>query len=146
MKIIFLTVGKKGGITDEGVSEYVKRLQKYTSIERVILPSSDKKKENEAILKYISDNDFVVVLDENGKELSTIELAGFLEKKMISGEKKIVFVVGGAYGLDETVIKRANIVWSLSKLTFPHEIAWFVLAESVYRAFTVIKGESYHHA
>ena len=146
MKIIFLTVGKKGGITDEGVSEYIKRLQKYTVIERVVLPSSDKKKENEAILKYISDDDFVVTLDEKGKELSTVGLAGFLEKKMISGEKKIIFVIGGAYGLDELVIKRANMIWSLSKLTFPHEIAWLILAESVYRAFTVIKGESYHHA
>ena len=146
MKIIFLTVGKKGGITDEGVSEYVKRLQKYIPVERVVLPSSDKKKENEAILKYLSDEDFVVTLDEKGKEFSTIELASFLEKKMISGEKRVVFVVGGAYGLDVSVINGADMVWSLSKLTFPHEIAWLILAESVYRAFTVIKGESYHHA
>ena len=145
MKIIFLTVGKKGGITDEGVSEYFKRLQKYTIAERVILQSSDKKKENESILKYISDEDFVVALDEKGKEFSTIELASFLEKKMISGEKKIVFVVGGAYGLDESVIKRADMIWSFSKLTFPHEIAWLILSETVYRAFTVLKGESYHH-
>ena len=146
MKIIFLTVGKKGGITDEGVSEYVRRLQKYTTVERVVLPSSDKKKENEAVLKYLSDEDFVVTLDEKGKEFSTIELASFLEKKMISGEKKIVFVVGGAYGLSEDIINRADIVWSLSKLTFPHEIAWLILTETVYRAFTVIKSESYHHA
>ena len=98
------------------------------------------------ILKYLSDEDFVVTLDEKGKEFSTIELASFLEKKMISGEKRVVFVVGGAYGLDVSVINGADMVWSLSKLTFPHEIAWLILAESVYRAFTVIKGESYHHA
>ncbi|MFA6227514.1 MAG: 23S rRNA (pseudouridine(1915)-N(3))-methyltransferase RlmH [Candidatus Paceibacterota bacterium] len=146
MKIIFLTVGKKGGITDDAVSEYVKRLQKYISVERVILPNSNKKKENETIAKHLSDEDFVVALDEKGKGLSTLELAKFLEGKMISGEKKIIFVIGGAYGLDESIIKRADMIWSLSKLTFPHEIAWIVLAESVYRAFTVIKGESYHHA
>jgi 23S rRNA (pseudouridine1915-N3)-methyltransferase len=146
MKIIFLTVGKKGGVTDEATSEYVKRLQKYTQAERAILPCSEKKKENEAILKYISDEDFVVALHEKGKELLTTELADFLEKKMISGEKRVIFVVGGAYGLDESVIKRADVVWSLSRLTFPHEIARLILAEAVYRAFTVIKGEKYHHA
>ena len=88
--------------------------------------------------------DFQTV-DDKGKELNTIELSEFIEKRMIAGDKKVVFIIGGAYGIHKKLYERANFKWSLSKLTFPHQLARLILAESLYRAISVIKKEPYHH-
>lgn len=147
MKFIFISVGKKNysDIAD-AVLDYTKRIERYFKVEWKIIASSDKEKEGESILKTIEPNDFVAALDEKGKELNTIELSEFVEKRMIAGDGKVIFIIGGAYGIDETVLKRANFTWSLSKLTFPHQLVRLLLAESLYRAISVLKKEPYHHA
>jgi 23S rRNA (pseudouridine1915-N3)-methyltransferase len=146
MKILFITVGKQNDSSlSEAINDYTKRINNYFKTEWKIIPSSDIKKESESILKTIESGDYLVVLDERGKELSTIELADFIEKRMIASDKRIIFVIGGAYGVDEEVLQRANFKWSLSKLVFPHQIVRLILSETIYRAITVIKNEPYHH-
>lgn len=146
MKFLFITIGKD---TDknlaESVLDYTKRIDRHIKNEWKVIPSSDIKKESENILKSINPEDYLVVLDDKGKELNTIELSDFIEKRMISGDKRVVFVIGGAYGIGEDVSKRANFIWSLSKLTFPHQLVRLILSESIYRAISVIKKEPYHH-
>ncbi len=147
MKFIFISVGKKNDsdIAD-AVLDYTKRIERYFKAEWKIIPSSDKAKEGESILKSIETGDFVVALDEGGKEFNTIELSEFVEKRMIAGDGRVIFIIGGAYGIDESVLKRANFTWSLSKLTFPHQLVRLLLSESLYRAISVLKKEPYHHA
>jgi 23S rRNA (pseudouridine1915-N3)-methyltransferase len=146
MKIVFITVGKQNDSTlAEAILDYTKRIGRYFEAEWKIIPSSDIKKESETILKSITPGDFLVALDEKGKELGTVELSQFIEKRMIAGDKKLIFVIGGAYGLDGSVLSKANFKWSLSKLTFPHQIVRLILAETVYRSISVIKNEPYHH-
>lgn len=146
MKILFITVGKQNDSSlSEAITDYTKRINNYFKTEWKIIPSSDIKKESENILKSIELGDYLVVLDERGKELSTIELADFIEKRMIASDKRIVFVIGGAYGVDEEILQKANFKWSLSKLVFPHQIVRLILSETIYRAITVIKNEPYHH-
>jgi 23S rRNA (pseudouridine1915-N3)-methyltransferase len=146
MKFIFLSVGKQNNKNiREAVENYTKRINKYMQTSWKIIPTSDINKETKLILKSIEYGDFVVALDERGKELSTIELSQFIEKRMIAGDRRIVFVIGGAYGLNESVIERADFRWSLSKLTFPHQLVRLILSEAVYRAFSVLKKEPYHH-
>ncbi|MFA5651936.1 MAG: 23S rRNA (pseudouridine(1915)-N(3))-methyltransferase RlmH [Candidatus Paceibacterota bacterium] len=147
MKFTFISVGKKNDSDIEvAVADYTKRISRYFPVEWKLIPTSLKEKEAEGILKNIDSGDFVVVLDDKGKEMTTEELAGFIEKRMSASDKKIVFVIGGAYGFTEEVYKRANLKWSLSKLTFPHQLVRLILAESIYRAISVIKKEPYHHA
>ena len=146
MKILFITIGKQNDSSlSDAILDYTKRINNYFKTEWKIIPSSDIKKESENILKSIESDDYLVVLDERGKELSTIELADFIEKRMIASDKRIVFIIGGAYGVGEDVLQRANFKWSLSKLVFPHQIVRLILSETVYRAITVIKNEPYHH-
>ena len=146
MKFIFISVGKKNDSNiEEALVDYTKRIARYFSVEWKLISTSDKEKEGESILKALNTEDFVVMLDDKGKELNTIELSQFIEKRMSASEKRIVFVIGGAYGFSDEVYKRANFKWSLSKLTFPHQLARLILAESLYRAISVIKKEPYHH-
>lgn len=146
MKFIFLSVGKENyKDVRDAVEDYTKRINRYMSTTWKIIPNSDIDRETKLILKSLEPHDFVVALDERGKELHTKELAQFIEKRMIAGDRRIVFIVGGAYGLDDVILERANFTWSLSKLTFPHQLVRLILAESVYRAFSVLKKEPYHH-
>jgi 23S rRNA (pseudouridine1915-N3)-methyltransferase len=146
MKILFITIGKQNdSLLGDAVTEYTNRINKYFKTEWKIIPTSDIKKEGENILKNIESDDFLISLDDKGKEMDTIELSHFIEKRMVDSDKRLVFVIGGAYGISEEVFKRSNFKWSLSKLTFPHQIVRLILAESVYRAVTVIKNEPYHH-
>jgi len=146
MKFLFITIGKD---TDKNLSEsvidYTKRIDRHIKTEWKVISSSDIKKESESILKCLTSEDYFVVLDDKGKELDTIELSQFIEKRMIAGDKRVVFVIGGAYGVGEEVSKRANFIWSLSKLTFPHQLVRLILSEAIYRAISVIKKEPYHH-
>ena len=104
-----------------------------------------KRLEGKMVVEWLDKDDVLVALDERGKEFDSIGLATFLSKKGMEGAKKIVFLIGGAFGLDEAVLKRSNHTWSLSPLTFPHQLVRLILAEQVYRAFTIIKNEKYHH-
>lgn len=139
----------------EGIGEYTKRLERYTDFRLRELPdirntgswpqSKVMQEEGRAILKALPEKDFVIMLDERGKEMDSIEFAEFLERKHQDRMKKIVFVVGGAYGFSPDVYKRGNMQLSLSKMTFSHQVFPLFFIEQLYRAFTIIRGAPYHH-
>ena len=156
MKISLLTVGK----TDvkwvrEGLDLYVSRLSHYVpftleeipELKNVSALSRDqiKEKEGELVLKRIKDADELVLLDERGRELRSVELASWLQDRLARGGRDLVFVIGGAYGFSDKVYDRADGKLSLSRLTFSHQMGRTIFAEQLYRAFTIIKGEPYHH-
>lgn len=156
MKIKLLVIGK----TDEnylqsGIDIFLKRIPHYVPFELKIIPDikntrklseeQQKEKEGELILQQLVNSDFLILLDENGKESSSVEFARFLEKKMLAGTKQLVFVIGGPYGFTQKVYSRANEKRSLSQMTFSHQMVRLIFLEQLYRAFTIIKGEPYHH-
>jgi 23S rRNA (pseudouridine1915-N3)-methyltransferase len=156
MKIHFWAIGKNNEpYVKEGVEDFTKRISKYYPVEWTIIPIPKngammsemdlKKKEGEIILDWLSKDDYLVALDEYGKQLSSETLAEFIIKRSNQSVRNLVFVIGGAFGLDKAVLERANYKWSLSQLTFPHQLVRLVLAEQVYRACTIIKNEKYHH-
>ncbi|NMC38013.1 MAG: 23S rRNA (pseudouridine(1915)-N(3))-methyltransferase RlmH [Bacteroidales bacterium] len=156
MKIILLQTGKTTEkYIGEGVSNYSGRLQKYTSFEIITLPDlkntsnmpvkEQKEREGARMVQYLQKDDYVIVLDENGLEYSTVEFAGRLEKMLMLQKKRIVFIIGGAYGFSGEVLERADLRLSLSRMTFSHQVVRLLFAEQLYRAFTVIRGEPYHH-
>ena len=97
------------------------------------------------MLEWLKKDDYLVALDEKGKQLNSVSLAEFIMKRSNESVKNLVFLVGGAFGLDEQVLKKANYKWSLSDLTFPHQLVRLILAEQVYRACTILRNEKYHH-
>lgn len=156
MKITLLTVGK----TDvrwvrEGLDLYVSRLSHYIpfaldeipELKNVSALSKEqiKDKEGELILRKLRPADDVILLDEHGKEWRSVEFAAVLEEKISRGGKDMVFIIGGAYGFSKDVYARANSKMSLSKMTFSHQMVRTVFAEQLYRAFTIMRGEPYHH-
>ena len=156
MKISLITVGKTDiAWVRQGLDMYVSRLKHYAPFEVIEIPELKnvsalskeqiKSKEGELVLKYLKPADDLILLDEHGKELRSIEFAKYLEDKMIGSGRDIVFVIGGAYGFSPEVYERANGKISLSKMTFSHQIVRTIFAEQLYRAFTIIKGEPYHH-
>ncbi len=156
MKISLITVGRTDiAWVRQGLDMYVSRLKHYAPFDLVEIPELKnvssltrdqiKSREGELILKNVKNSDDLVLLDEHGREFRSIEFAKYLEDKMISSGKDVVFVVGGAYGFSPDVYSRANGKISLSKMTFSHQIVRTIFAEQLYRAFTIIKGEPYHH-
>lgn len=156
MKITLLTVGR----TDkdwvrQGLDIYVSRLKHYIPFAMVEIPELKnvsaltkeqiKVREGELILKNIRPTDDLILLDERGREYSSMELAKVLQDKISYVGKDIVFVIGGAYGFSEAVYSRADSKMSLSKMTFSHQMVRAIFAEQIYRAFTIIRGEPYHH-
>ncbi len=146
MNILIISPGKsKGYLGEDVVLEYTSRIAHYSSIEWKFLPTSDMKDEGEKMLKAIPDNSFIVILDEKGKQLTSLGFSEFLEKRLNESVKNLVFVIGGAYGISDAVKEKARFSWSLSSLVFPHELARSILAEQIYRGFSILKGEKYHH-
>lgn len=156
MKIIFLFTGKTdNGWIKDGFEQYMGRLRHYADIELVELPAPKNaaklepaemsRAEGELQLAKIADADRLVLLDERGKEFSSVELASWMEKQQLAGYKRLVFLIGGPFGFSEAVYKRADAQLSLSRLTFSHQMVRTILAEQVYRAFTILRGEKYHH-
>jgi len=151
MPIQIIAIGKKheSWISD-GVQRYQKRLKRPFSIEWVILPhsaSSDnraRQEESQHILSRLKANDYVILLDEKGKNIDSPELSNLLLAQLESS-KDVVVIIGGAYGVDDTIIQRANFVWSLSKLVFPHQLVRLILTEQIYRAQEIASGNPYHH-
>lgn len=155
MKITLLTVGKtdKGWIRD-GLDIYVGRLSHYVNFEIREIPElknvsalskeSIKLKEGELILKNLRQDDFVILLDERGEESTSMALAKKLESLMLRG-RNLVYIVGGAYGFSQAVYDRKNAMISLSRMTFSHQMIRVIFTEQLYRAFTIINGEPYHH-
>ena len=156
MKISLITVGKTDiAWVRQGLDMYVSRLKHYAPFELVEIPELKnvsaltkdqiKQKEGDLILKLVKNSDDLVLLDEHGRELRSIEFSKYLEDKMIASGRDIVFVIGGAYGFSADVYSRANGKISLSKMTFSHQIVRTIFAEQLYRAFTIMRGEPYHH-
>lgn len=156
MKIRLLTLGKTSfDYLKEGIEIYAKRLKHYAPFEYLEIPISKPSKkatfemikldEGKKLLSNISNNEHVVLFDENGKEFSSIKFSKFLEKNMISGRKTLTFVIGGAYGFSPDVYQRANEKLALSQMTFSHQMVRLFAIEQIYRGQTILKGEPYHH-
>ncbi|MBN2681970.1 MAG: 23S rRNA (pseudouridine(1915)-N(3))-methyltransferase RlmH [Bacteroidales bacterium] len=156
MKISILAVGKTSdNLVQEAVEKYAKRLTKYINVDFKFLPDLKKaanlsetevcKQEGQLIIKHLAGASYVVLLDEKGKEFSSVGFAEFLQKKMNAGEKHLVFIIGGAYGFSDEVKQKADFQISLSKMTFTHQMVRAIFAEQVYRAFSIINNEPYHH-
>jgi 23S rRNA (pseudouridine1915-N3)-methyltransferase len=147
MKCVILSVGKqKDGITDDLISTYTTRILRYTPMEwAYIAHDTTKERESEKILAFLKKEDYVILLDEKGSNLTSEAFAELIENRMVDSVKRVVFIIGGAYGVTEEVFARANYVWKLSALVFPHMLVRGILAEQLYRAFTIINGEKYHH-
>jgi 23S rRNA (pseudouridine1915-N3)-methyltransferase len=157
MKIQFWAIGKEHDpYVKMGVTDFTKRINNYFPALWKITPSpksagawpspDQKKKESDAVLKTVSSHDFLVALDERGKKLDSNSFADFLRRRANESSKSIIFLIGGAYGFHDDVIKRADFTLSLSDLTFPHQLVRLILAEQVYRACTILKNEKYHHS
>lgn len=156
MKIILLAIGKTDTKNLQSLTEeYSKRLGFYIPFEAHYLPDikntkslsekQQKQKEGKLFLKYLSPSDSVFLLDENGKSYSSVEFSEFLQKKMNSGLKQLVFLIGGPYGFSDQIYERANGKIALSKMTFSHQMVRVFFIEQLYRAFTIIRNEPYHH-
>ncbi|PAW95236.1 23S rRNA (pseudouridine(1915)-N(3))-methyltransferase RlmH [Mucilaginibacter sp. MD40] len=156
MKITFITVGRtEDAYLKEGIEKYVKRLKHYTKLELQDLPElkntkaltedQQKTKEAELILKKVTPQDHLVLLDEGGVEYTSVQFATYINKRSVSSSANIIFVVGGPYGFHESVYQRANDKLSLSRMTFSHQMVRLFFVEQLYRAYTIIKGEPYHH-
>ena len=156
MKIYFWSIGKlHEPYVKEGIETFTKRISHYYGIEWKLISTVKnaaslsnidlKKNEAEVILNLLLPGDVLILLDEKGKQITCEQLAKLIQLNANNSTKNLVFLIGGAYGVDEKIIKRANYVWSLSKLVFPHQLIRLILAEQVYRACTIIRNEKYHH-
>ena len=156
MKIVLCSVGKPHeAYIKQGVEDFTKRINNYFATEWLLVPplknaaslpeAELKKMEAKLVLQLLQQDDFLILLDERGKQITSPQLAQLLQQKANESCKRIVFLIGGAYGVDEAVLKRANYVLSLSQMVFPHMLVRLILAEQVYRACTILRNEKYHH-
>lgn len=156
MNIDLLVVGKTDSAEIQSlVATYLKRLNFYTRVTLVTLPDlkntrnisaeSQKRQEGELLMRQFADGDYVVLLDEKGAEMRSVEFSMWLQKRMNSGVRRLCFVIGGPYGFSKTVYDRADESISLSRMTFSHQIIRAIFTEQLYRAFTIIRNEPYHH-
>lgn len=156
MKICLLVIGKTdASYFSQAISEYVNRLTHYIPFELEIIPDlkntktlsvdQQKQKEGELILKSLQSSDYVVLLDERGKEYSSLQFASYIEKKTHTVSKRIVFIIGGPYGFSQDVYDRANEKLTLSRMTFSHQMIRLIFVEQLYRAMTILNNEPYHH-
>jgi len=153
MRVSLYVVAKNDfSFIEEGMKLYTERIKRYIPFEVFIIKKLKfinaeqvKKEEGKEILSKLKPSDIVVILDDKGKEFTSTAFASFLENKMAIGTKRLVFIIGGAYGFSEEVYLRSNEKVSLSKMTFSHQLIRLVFMEQIYRAFTIIKGEPYHH-
>ena len=156
MKVVLVVIGK----TDEtylrtGIEKYENRLKHYLPYEMKVIPDLKKTKnlssqqqkhlEGQLIMQVLQAGDFVVLLDEKGKDYSSVDFSKMIEKRMVAGLKRLVFIVGGPYGFSDDVYAKANSKISLSKMTYSHQMVRLIFAEQLYRAMTILKNEPYHH-
>lgn len=156
MKITLLFVGKTSDkYIETGIDKYFKRLKRYIQFDIEVIPALKntrhlseaqiKEKESDLILSKLNTTDTVVLLDERGKDLTSLQFADFIQKRMNLSTKNLVFIVGGAYGFSESVYEKASNKLSLSRMTFSHQIIRLIFMEQIYRVFTIINNEPYHH-
>lgn len=156
MKINLLVIGKTdASYFMEAINEYKNRLSHYIPFELEVIPDlkntktltidQQKAKEGELILKNIQPGDYVVLLDEKGKEYSSMQFATYIEKKTHTVSKRLVFIIGGPYGFSDKVYEKANEKLTLSRMTFSHQMIRLIFVEQLYRAMTILNNEPYHH-
>jgi 23S rRNA (pseudouridine1915-N3)-methyltransferase len=156
IKIELRVIGKTAfGYLKEGLALYEKRLKRYCSFSITVIPdiknakrlsqAQIKEKEGEALLRKLPPNQYLILLDERGKSFSSLEFSEFLEQKLLPSGKNVTFIIGGAYGFSEAVYQRADTKISLSKMTFSHQMVRLFALEQIYRAFSIIHNEPYHH-
>lgn len=156
MKTEFWYIGKTSfPYLEKGMDIYEKRLERYLPFQSVLIPDvkNGKKlppeqlkiKEGEAVLNKLNNTDFLVLLDERGKEMTSLQFSKFMEQKLQLGNRKLIFLVGGAYGFSEMVYQRADQKMSLSKMTFSHQMIRLFFLEQIFRAMSILKGEPYHN-
>lgn len=156
MKIMLLQIDKtQDAYLKEGIEIYNSRLKNYTVFDTVTINvpktvrqrslKEQKIEEGKLILSNISSDDFLILLDEKGKEFSSVDFAQFINQKQNASLKRIVFLIGGPFGFDEAIYKRANFKMALSQMTFSHQMVRLFFVEQLYRVFTILKGEKYHH-
>lgn len=156
MKILLVQIEKTTEkYLNEGIGIYTERLKNYVSFqtETIVMPKAvrqkpfDEQKKAEAleIDKLLETSDYVVCLDEHGKQFSSVQFADFLNKRMVSGCKRVVFIIGGPFGIDKSILAKAQYTLSLSEMTFSHQMIRLFFAEQLYRGFSILKNEKYHH-
>lgn len=156
MKLVLWTIGGKNEpFVKEGIEMFTRRIGNYFPCEwKIVSPpknaasmeeNAQRDAESRMLLDAIEPSDYLVLLDERGKMLDSPGLAGLLEERALNGAKRVHFLIGGAFGVNDQLRKRADFVWQLSKLVFPHQLVRLILAEQVYRACTISRGEKYHH-
>ncbi|MEW2922365.1 23S rRNA (pseudouridine(1915)-N(3))-methyltransferase RlmH [Muricauda sp. ANG21] len=156
MQITLIAIGKTDSVDlEQLISIYDKRLQHYIKFQFQIIPDiknsknlsevQQKEKEGELILGQLQSSDVLILLDERGKQYTSLEFSQFLQKKMNSGIKNLVLAIGGPYGFSDAIYARANGKISLSKMTFSHQMVRLFLVEQLYRGFTILRNEPYHH-
>ena len=156
MKVVLLQVDKtQDNYLVEGIENYAKRLSIYTDFKTVTISvpkavrqrshNEQKLEEARLILSEISTEDQLILLDEKGKEFTSVDFSKFISQKQNASVKRLIFLIGGPFGFDDSVYKRANFKLALSQLTFSHQMVRLFFVEQLYRAFTILKGEKYHH-
>ena len=156
MRMVLLSVGKPNETyVNEGITDFTNRINKYFKAEWQLIGAPKnaasmsehelKKSEGGLILQNLQKDDFLILLDERGKSFSSPDLASFLQQRANESTKRIVFLIGGAFGVDTMIATRADYTWSLSKLVFPHMLVRLILTEQIYRACTILRNEKYHH-
>lgn len=157
MKLKLVSIGKAHeAYVKNGIDDFTKRITHYYPVEWHIIPVPKnagvfseielRKKEGEIFLEWLKKEDFLVALDERGLQLKSEAVADLIQVRANNSTRHLIFLIGGAFGLDEVVLKRANLTWSLSLLVFPHQLVRLILAEQLYRACTIIRHEKYHHS
>ena len=156
MKLVLWSIGKQNeSYVKEGVEDFTNRISRYFPCEWKIMPTpknaaamsdtEQKEAESKILLDSLDPVDYVVLLDERGKMLTSPGLSHLISERAVNGARRIHFIIGGAFGVTEAVRKRADLVWQLSQLVFPHQLVRLILAEQVYRACSILKNEKYHH-
>ncbi|HAN00841.1 MAG TPA: 23S rRNA (pseudouridine(1915)-N(3))-methyltransferase RlmH [Marinilabiliales bacterium] len=156
MKATLLVIGKTDdSFIAEGINKFMLRINRYMSFDVEVIPDLrnsrnlteqiQKEKEGELILKKIQSGDILVLLDENGQQFSSVAFSEWLNTQLVSGQKRLVFVIGGPYGFSQAVYQKASYKISLSKMTFSHQLVRLIFVEQFYRVHTILKGEPYHH-
>ena len=156
MKMQFWTIGKAHEkYVRDGIELFTQRINRYFPAEWNIIPTPKNagmmsemdllKKEGELILDFLKKDDYLILLDERGKQNTSEQFSSFLQERMMERQKNMVFLIGGAYGVSKELMARANYTWSLSKLVFPHQLVRLILSEQIYRACTIMRNEKYHH-
>ncbi len=147
MKLVVVRVGKSHtDNTSDLISYYQLKILRHLPLEWIFIPhDATKEKEAVKIMALLKKDDYVVLLDEKGRELKSEAFAELLENRMVDSVRRMVFIIGGAYGVSKEIEERANYVWKLSALVFPHMLVRVILVEQLYRALSILKGEKYHH-